>query len=287
MSEETTISNRLCGNYEIYDQIGQGGFGDVFLAKDLKREKDIALKISAPSFKDTNRLQFMLQEGRVLSELRHKNIPELYSHGLMKIRNTRVYYIAMELVQNTSLKDALKKGYTYDWDRSEKIQLLLDVARALAYAHEKKIIHGDVTPGNIACSLEDTDEKATVIDWGVARFGDDARGNPERQRNMVIGTLGFIAPEQMIGYTPCSFASDAFSFGMTAFNLFLNTYNYLVGRHDDTASMQRKTVFELQNISFKWMPQPHRNFLKDMILSDSYNRPTMKDAVKHLEELVD
>ncbi|MBW2986204.1 serine/threonine protein kinase [Candidatus Woesearchaeota archaeon] len=289
MSEETTISTKLFDQYEMYDQIGQGGYGDVFLAKDLERDKNIALKISSPrfSFKYRERLLFTLQEGRALSKLRHKNIPELYSHGMMKINKTRVHYIAMELVPNTSLKDALKKGVVRHWSKAEKNKLLLDTARALAYAHEKGIIHGDVTPGNIACSLENIDEKATVIDWGLARFDDETMGNPERPKNTVWGTFGFMSLEQMQGYTPCSFASDAFSFGMTAFNLFLNTYNYLADRNDNINSLCCKTWFELYGTSFRCMPEEHKEFLKDIILTNPYHRPTMKDAVKHLEELVD
>jgi len=200
------------GPYEILAPLGAGGMGEVYRARDTRLGRDVALKILPHQVADdpSRRQRFEL-EARAVAALNHPNIVAIYDVG----EDRGVSYIVTELVEGESLRDA-KFG----------LRKLLDVAAqisgGLAAAHAAGIVHRDLKPENI---LVARDGRAKILDFGLAKVVEtrDASGatqtmSPQTEPGMVMGTVGYMSPEQARGQ-PLDPRSDIFSLGTVLYEL--------------------------------------------------------------------
>jgi serine/threonine-protein kinase len=149
---------KILGHYQINAQLGKGGMGEVFQAKDQKLGRDVAIKVLPEEFaRDTDRVARFQREAKLLASLNHPNIAAIY--GLEASEGTN--FLVMELVEGQTLAERLKSGPI---PVEESLKLALQIAEALEAAHEKGVIHRDLKPSNIKVT---PDGKAKVLDFGL------------------------------------------------------------------------------------------------------------------------
>ena len=199
------------GPYEITAKLGEGGMGVVWRAKDSRLGREVALKVLPGEFAaDPERLDRFEREARLLARLNHPNIAQI--HGLEVGGGTRA--IVMELVEGPTLGERLAEGAL---SLTEFLSLAAQIAEALAEAHAGGIVHRDLKPQNIKLT---PGGKVKVLDFGLAKQDVAVRAPNEQsttlsgatQAGAVLGTVGYMAPEQVRGETVDARA-DIFSFG--------------------------------------------------------------------------
>ena len=202
------------GSYEILASIGAGGMGEVYRAKDTKLEREVAIKVlPAALAHDPERLARFEREAKVLASLNHPNIAQIY--GIEESSSGRA--LVMELVPGQTLQTPLPQV--------QALRIAVQIAEALEAAHEKGIIHRDLKPANIMITPAGV---VKVLDFGLAavpqRPADgEATNSPTltmqaTQAGMIMGTAGYMSPEQAAGETVDKRA-DIWSFGVVLWEM--------------------------------------------------------------------
>jgi eukaryotic-like serine/threonine-protein kinase len=208
------------GRYEIRLKIGAGGMGEVYLAEDTRLHRKAALKIlpvKVAAKKD--RMRRFEQEATAAASLNHPNIAHIYEIG----EDQGVNFIAMEFVEGTTLREKIHLERT---ELTKLLRYLQNVAEGLAKAHAAGVVHRDLKPDNIMVTV---DGHAKILDFGLAKLieqrlpSTSAKGSSEvitammaqhSTPGMVIGTVGYMSPEQAQGKTnEVDHRSDIFAFG--------------------------------------------------------------------------
>lgn len=187
--------------------VGRGGMGEVYKALDVVLRRFAALKVLLdPAADQDERVHRLLREARVASALNHPNIVTIYDAGSVAIaRGGTVHYIAMEFVDGATLRETL---HTASLDDLHSI--FIQIADALAKAHEAGVVHRDLKPENV---LVRSDGVAKIVDFGLAKsFAGAAEAQFETTRGVLLGTFAYMSPEQ-IGARRVDGRSDMFSFG--------------------------------------------------------------------------
>src|SRR6202165_3074296 len=197
-----TIAAGTClGAYEVLTQIGAGGMGEVYQARDTKLGRDVAIKVLPEAFAhDPDRLSRFQREAKMLASLNHPNIATI--HGLEQSGDTS--YLVMELVSGETLAERVKAG---PLGIEEALKIAVQIAEALEAAHEKSIIHRDLKPANVKVT---PDGKVKVLDFGLAKAfaGDGADDDPSNSptlsaaatmQGVILGTAAYMSPEQARG----------------------------------------------------------------------------------------
>ncbi|HEU4583432.1 MAG TPA: protein kinase [Polyangiaceae bacterium] len=196
----------LADRFAIDRAIGSGGMGSVFLARDRRDGRPVAIKLMSAAGEDLTRFR---REARVLAELSHPGIVRYVAHG--EAGPERQPFLAMELLEGEDLRQRLKRqGLTIP----EAFQLIQKVAEALAFAHGRGVIHRDIKPSNIFLVGGDPG-RVKLLDFGVARA--PLRSEQSTATGVVLGTAGYMAPEQVLGSRDTSPAADVFSLGCVLF----------------------------------------------------------------------
>jgi Tol biopolymer transport system component/tRNA A-37 threonylcarbamoyl transferase component Bud32 len=201
--EEMTAGTKL-GPYEIVSQIGKGGMGEVWKARDPRLNRDVAIKISAQQF--TDRFE---REAHAIAALNHPNICTLYDVG--------PNYLVMELVEGPTLAERIAQGPV---PLEEALAIAKQIADALEAAHEKSIVHRDLKPANVKIK---PDGQVKVLDFGLAKSGGIAELSSDSPTaltvaGMILGTAGYMAPEQAKGKVADKRA-DIWAFGVVLYEM--------------------------------------------------------------------
>lgn len=200
------LSQALDGQYEILREVGRGGMGIVFLARDLKLERLVAIKTLPPTLAadEVIRARF-LREARTAAALSHPNIVPI--HRADDIHGT-VFFV-MGFVDGPSMAQLIREGGPLS--PRTAVSMLYDVAEALGYAHAAGVVHRDVKAENIL--IDRGSSRALVTDFGIARVAEAA---PLTATGTVLGTVHYMSPEQVAG-EPVDRRSDVYSLGVVAF----------------------------------------------------------------------
>ncbi len=202
----TVISDR----YEIHKRVGRGGMADVFLAKDLLLDRQVAIKILFPEFAvDPNFVERFRREAQAAANLSHPNIVNVYDWG--KYEGT--YFIAMEYVQGRSLAEILKTNQQLT--PKQAAEIASEVAAALGFAHEAGLAHRDIKPANI---MVGANGQVKVADFGIARAMNAGTESNLTQAGSVMGTASYFSPEQAQGAQPDP-RSDLYSLGIVMYEM--------------------------------------------------------------------
>jgi len=211
-------SGSRLGPYEILAPLGAGGMGEVYRAKDPRLGREVALKVLPEELAlDRDRLSRFEQEARSASALNHPNIVTIHDIGQIEA----MPYIAMELVDGKTLRELTASG---PLPIRRILNIAPQVAEGLAKAHAAGIVHRDLKPENVMISR---DGFVKILDFGLAKLSLPEAGGvsamptlakPETHPGVVMGTLGYMSPEQASG-EPLDFRSDQFSLGSILYEL--------------------------------------------------------------------
>ncbi len=208
------LRSALSGRYDIEREIGQGGFATVYLARDLKHDRAVAIKVLRPFEADESWNRRFIREIGLIARLQHPNILPLYDSGQAE---SLLYYV-MPYVKGESLRDRLGRERQLTIDAA--CGIAREVADALAYAHNESIVHRDIKPGNILLS----DGHAVVADFGVARaIGIANLHDLTRTGDLVPGPAVYMGPEQLAGDSATDNRSDIYSLGCVLFEMVTGT----------------------------------------------------------------
>ena len=201
------VGETIAGRYEVEELVGHGGMSSVYKARDALLERHVALKILHEQYSaDDDFVERFKREARSVAQLQHPNIVTVIDRGEEDGRQ----YIVFEYIDGENLKEhVVRKGRL---DVREALEIALEVARGLAFAHEQGLIHRDVKPQNI---LLNGDGRVKVTDFGIARTVDV---DGMTQTGTVLGTSNYIAPEQASGRRVDAH-SDIYALGAVLYEL--------------------------------------------------------------------
>jgi len=213
------LVGRTIGHYKISKRIGTGGMGEVYLATDMTAGRKAALKLLPERFTgDAERLKRFQQEAHAVVGLNHPNILTIYEIG----EDHSTHYIASELIEGETLRQRLMRGRI---DVGEAVDVAIQVASALAAAHDTGIVHRDIKPENIMLR---PDGYVKVLDFGIAKLAeqevpvtiptDEALLLVETNLGSILGTVRYMSPEQACG-APVDKGTDIWSLGVVLYEM--------------------------------------------------------------------
>jgi serine/threonine protein kinase len=213
------------GPYTILELLGSGGAGEVWRARDERIGRDVAIKVLLPHFaSDADRLGRFAEEARTAGALNHSNILTVYDVG----EHHGIPYLVSECLEGRSLRQRLDAGSV---SMSETLTIALGIARGLAAAHAGTIVHRDLKPENVFLR---SDGGVKILDFGLAKLRLEGvpSGGSRTMTGVIVGTAGYMAPEQVKGENVDARA-DLFSLGVML-------YEMLAGEHP----FRRESTFE-------------------------------------------
>ncbi|MFN2636706.1 MAG: serine/threonine-protein kinase [Gemmatimonadaceae bacterium] len=208
----THVAQVLSANYELESEVGRGGMGIVYCARDRRLKREIAIKVLPPelSFRADIRQRF-LREAETAAQLNHPNIVPIYT---VEERDNLVYFV-MAYIAGDNLGVRLQQHGPMAPVEARRI--LREVADALAYAHHRNVIHRDIKPDNIIIDAETG--RAMVTDFGIARALTDSGDSRLTATGMAIGTPAYMSPEQSAGDRAIDGRSDLYSLGVVGYQM--------------------------------------------------------------------
>ncbi|NGP45048.1 Stk1 family PASTA domain-containing Ser/Thr kinase [Bacillaceae bacterium SIJ1] len=201
------IGSHLDGRYQILDYIGGGGMANVYLAKDMILDREVAVKVLKPEFsKDEEFISRFRREARSATSLSHPNIVDIYDVG----EQDDTYYIVMEYVSGQTLKQFIQKHGSLS--QRLTVQIMEQLTSAISHAHDNHIIHRDIKPHNI---LIDEYNDVKVTDFGIAVA---ISSTTITQTNSLLGSVHYLSPEQARGSMSTK-KSDIYSLGVVMYEM--------------------------------------------------------------------
>ncbi|MBN2318323.1 MAG: protein kinase [Acidobacteria bacterium] len=246
----TLSTGTRLSHYEITSQIGKGGMGEVYQAKDQKLGRDVAIKVLPEEFaRDTDRVARFQREAKLLASLNHPNIAAIY--GLEEFDGT--HFLVMELIEGQTLDERIKSGPI---PVEEALKLGLQIVEALEAAHEKGVIHRDLKPANIKVT---PDGKVKVLDFGLAKAFAGEQGDlnlsnsptlsvAATRQGVILGTAAYMSPEQARG-KEVDKRADIWAFGVVLFEM-------LAGRQVFTGDTVSDTLASVLAREPEWQSLP-------------------------------
>jgi len=201
---------RLIGGYEIIEELGRGGMGTTYKARQIAMDRIVALKVLQPKLgEDAEYVARFEREARMAARLNHENIATAYEVGSVGGQ----HYMSMEYVEGEALSDRLAKGGPMR--EEDAIPIILQICRALQAAYESELVHRDVSPKNIIIK---PNGQAKLIDMGLAKSV-KADASSFTAVGITVGTPAYISPEQALGKSEIDIRSDIYSLGCVLYEM--------------------------------------------------------------------
>ncbi len=217
MAEKRSVIGRTLGHYQIISLLGAGGMGEVYRARDLRLDRDVAVKILPEHLaQDAEALLRFEREAKAVAALSHPHILSIFDFGAEE----NISYAVMELLNGETLRARIERG-VIDW--LETVQIGSAIAEGLAAAHSKGIIHRDLKPENIFITRYG---QVKILDFGIARVKRTVSPNAvtltaeaeTTKHGVIMGTIGYMSPEQVKGEA-AEAPSDIFSLGCVLYEM--------------------------------------------------------------------
>src|SRR5438105_664746 len=266
------IGSRL-GPYEIIPNLGAGGMGEVYRARDPRIGRDVAIKVlPAALANDTDRLRRFEQEARATGTLNHPNLLVIFDFG----SHDQNPFIVSELLEGATLRDVL----TDKLPMRKVLDYAVQIANGLAAAHEKGVVHRDLKPENIFITRDD---RVKLLDFGLAKLANpevDPKSRAETARHgtspgVVVGTVGYMSPEQVRG-TAIDHRSDIFSFGIVLYEM-----------SSGAQPFRRDSSVETMNAILHDDPPPLKDDAIPPVLARLLDHALEKNASRRFESMKD
>ncbi|WP_010282548.1 Stk1 family PASTA domain-containing Ser/Thr kinase [Bacillus timonensis] len=263
------IGRRLSGRYKILEVIGGGGMANVYLARDVILERDVAIKVLRLDFSnDEEFIKRFRREAHSATSLAHPNVVSIYDVG----EEEDIYYIVMEYVPGQTLKQYIQRNAPLH--PKEAINIMLQLTSAITHAHQNQIVHRDIKPQNI---LIDHDGTVKVTDFGIAVA---LSSTTITQTNSVLGSVHYLSPEQARGGMSTK-KSDIYSLGIVMFELLTGRVPF---EGESAVSIALKHLQSDTPSPKRWnatIPQSVENIILKATAKDPFHR---YDSVEDMEE---
>jgi serine/threonine protein kinase len=221
----------LAERYRLASQLGHGGMATVYLARDLKHGRDVAVKVLHPVVASALGADLFLREIEIVAQLHHPHIVPLFDSGEA---DGSLYYV-MPYEEGSTLRRRLVQDGLLPLE--DVVLILRDIADALAHAHSHGVVHRDIKPDNVLLS----GRHAMVTDFGVAKAATDAARARDTSEGVTLGTPWYMAPEQIKSDPGIDHRADIYSFGVLAYEL-------LAGRPPFTGEGRQRFVAHLKGV---------------------------------------
>ena len=206
------LQRALGDEYKVEGEIGRGGFAVVYSVRDLRLDRRLAVKVIRPEFLTTDVVVARFQrEAKIVAQLNHQNCLEISFAG----EGEALVYCAMRYIEGDTLRDRMKRDGRQPIDFT--LRVFGEIAQGLAHAHEKGIVHRDVTPSNIMLDREAQD-RAVLLDFGIAK-GLWPVGGKLSISGQVVGSPQYMSPERLAGAKNIDPRSDIYSLGVVAYEM--------------------------------------------------------------------
>ncbi|UCC41110.1 MAG: protein kinase, partial [Candidatus Aminicenantes bacterium] len=267
-------------HYEILDQIGKGGMGEVYLAQDTSLDRKVAIKFLPEEMqKDASARARLVREAKAAASLDHPVICKVFETGEFEGKS----YIVMEYIEGQDLKEKLEEGTL---SIREALQMALEIAEALEEAHEKGIVHRDLKPANIMITPRG---HVKVMDFGLAKhFLTEGEGDITQtitqqsltEHGAIVGTLAYMSPEQARG-EPVDVRSDIFSLGIILYEMTTGRHPFSKANPLETLTSILRDATPPVNIKPKMMNPILSPVLRKALAKEPENR------YQNIKELID
>ena len=203
------LATALRDRYTLERELGRGGMATVYLAQDALLQQPVAIKVMHRQLSDTLDAERFRREMDITASLSHPSIVPVFDTGSVE----GALYYSMEYIEGGSLNQRLERDHALAID--EALRITHDVADALGYAHSLGILHRDVKPENILLA----DTRALVADFGLARAIGLANYRKLTDTGIVVGTLYYLSPEQLLGDRDLDQRADVYSLGCLLYEM--------------------------------------------------------------------
>lgn len=257
----------LDGRYQLDEQIGRGGMGEVWRGLDPRTGRGVAVKILAPQVTQPAARERFAREARAAAQIVHTNVVTVFDTGEQDGRP----YLVMELLTGRSLAEELEDGHRYTIP--EVCRLMSQAAAGLDAAHQAGVVHRDVKPANLHRTADGT---LKIVDFGIAQVASEA--SRLTTVGTVVGTAAYLAPEQINGEAGTA-ASDLYALGCVAYELLCGQPPFSGG----AADLMRKHVFEAPVPPGQVrpdVPAPLDRLVMSMLAKNPADRPASAEQVR-------
>jgi dienelactone hydrolase/tRNA A-37 threonylcarbamoyl transferase component Bud32 len=261
----------LAGRYVIERELGRGGMATVFQARDLKHDRNVAIKVLDPELARSIANERFLREIGIAARLNHPHVLPLLDSGVAGVEELPFY--VMPLVTGESLRDRLRRDGRLSLD--ESLRLAAEVTDALVYAHEHQVVHRDVKPDNVMLS----GGHAVVMDFGIAKAVGEAREDSTLTgEGISLGTPAYMAPEQAAGEPTVDHRADVYAVGALLFEMlsgsppFAGSWQHVV---------MEKVANDAPSLASRWpdAPAPVVRLVARCLSRDPAARPATAEAL--------
>ena len=201
------------GEYEVIEKIDTGGMATVYKGIQASLNRPVAIKVLSERLSENSSVvERFNRESLIIARLTHPNIIHVIDRGITS--QGRPYFV-MDFVEGADLADKIKQG---NYSTNQMLDIIIQVCKALSYAHKNGVIHRDIKPANI---LIDSEENVLVSDFGIAQLFDKDTGEGDFTREgAVMGTPTYMSPEQKVSSKEVTASSDLYSLGVLMYELF-------------------------------------------------------------------
>lgn len=260
-------SAHLIVGYHLKTALGEGGMASVFLATQRSLERPVAIKVLDATLNEDETIQQQFaQESKIIAQLNHPNIIQVIDQGTTE---QGLPYFVMPYVKSIPLDAILQRD---DVSLTRKLDILIQVCSALAYAHRNGIIHRDIKPANV---LVDYDGHVRLVDFGIAGYftaNKSAENSDEKQptEELVMGTGAYMAPEQRSGSSQTSHLSDIYSLG-----ILMHEVIYGVQPIEATEATYQQQPNDKHNLAVRLRP-----IIEECIQANPQQRPASVENIR-------
>lgn len=280
--DDPLIGRTIAGRFVLEKRLGKGGMGVVYLAQHAVLKRPFAVKLLLREFTNNERaLARFFREARVASSLDHPNIVSIYDYGQTEQAEP---FLIMEYVEGVALLQVVQRSRTRNLLPSYAVLLLLQVARALAHAHQRGVVHRDIKPENLLVTTwQGQNDFIKILDFGVARVV----GQPPLTRigEEILGTPEFMAPE-LLTASEVAPPVDLYALGIMLHDTIVGEAPF---RGDITAILQGHVNKTPPRLSQRRrdipIPAELDELCAQLLAKDPAQRPTAAEAVTRLEQL--
>ncbi|MFO0558247.1 MAG: serine/threonine-protein kinase [Polyangiales bacterium] len=281
-SASVAIGEVVLGKYEIKSALGVGGMGQVFRARHLRLDRDVAVKVLPSNGSEEHALRFE-REAALMTRVRHPNVVEIVDFGFVHGKKP---CIVMELVEGESLSARIERSRALPW--FDAVKIILGVLDGLEAVHEAQILHRDLKPSNVAIA-KGPPEVVKLLDFGIARSLMPSEGDRRVTRTgNIVGSLDYMSPEALVN-DPIDVRTDVYAAGMMLYEMLSGGFPF---RDDAMAAAFRRLSTDpplpVAPSHLDPIPPGIAELSMNAIARDRVDRPASADEFAHLlrEQLV-